>query len=169
MGLHRAFPGAEIVGVDIEPQPHYPFTFVLGDALIYSLEWFDLIWASPPCQAYTNQGRNGKHPKLIAKTRERIDSHPYIIENVVGAPLRNPVMLCSSMFDLGVRRHRNFETNFDVFVDRDCSHSGRESACILRILGKRSISRKETGKQRHAARHARSSGTGYGHRVDELE
>lgn len=118
VGLHRA--GFEVVGVDIKPQPHYPFEFHQADALTFPLDGFDFIWASPPCQAYTKAQRLRKqeHPDLIAPVRRRLEASfgkPYVIENVPGAPL-NPfrsVMLCGSMFpELKVYRHRFFETNF---------------------------------------------------------
>ena len=86
MGLHRA--GFEVVGFDIEPQPNYPFDFVLQDALSVDLSGFDAVWASPPCQAYVQRNKNlkTKHPKLIEPIRERLkETHvPYIISNSEG-------------------------------------------------------------------------------------
>jgi DNA (cytosine-5)-methyltransferase 1 len=120
MGYHRAG-FDEIVGVDIEPQPRYPFTFVQADAMTYPLEGFDVIHASPPCQAFTTmsnrwRGHGGKadgHGRLIAATRERLEEAGvlYIIENVSGArsELRNPISLHGGMFELGVQRTRLFE------------------------------------------------------------
>lgn len=132
MGYHRA--GFDVVGVDHKPQPNYPFDFYCGDALmllkfllagnvmptvngLYSLDSFDAIHASPPCQAYTigrhihNSG--DRHPDLIAETRELLERTglPYVIENVPGSPLVRPVMLCGLMFGLRVLRHRLFESN----------------------------------------------------------
>jgi len=119
MGLHRA--GFEVTGVDLEPHPDYPFTFRLGNALAQSdLHAFDLIWASPPCQGFTAYKRRPGHVRprdnLIPAVRDmlRASGRPYIIENVEGAPLENPVKLCGSMFGLDVRRHRLFETSFEV-------------------------------------------------------
>ena len=99
MGYHRA--GFEVVGIDIAPQPNYPFEFVQADAMEFPLDGFDAIHASPPCQAYTALA-TGKHPRLIEPMRERLASSgvPWVIENVVGAPLRQPVLLCGSMFGL---------------------------------------------------------------------
>lgn len=119
MGLHRAWPDAEIIGVDISPQPRYPFHFVQADAMTYSLDSFDFIWASPPCQAYSlaQRIRNRKHPNLIPGIRERLKAAGthYCIENVPGAPLLNPIELCGAMFSgLSVYRHRRFETSFKV-------------------------------------------------------
>jgi len=127
MGLHRA--GFEVVGVDIEPQPRYPFEHHVADALTFPLDGFDLIWASPPCQAFCAYKRRGNmRPalNLIPQTRERLmDSGiPYIIENVVGAPLIDATMLCGSMFGLAVRRHRLFETSFPTGLTPPCNHSG---------------------------------------------
>ncbi len=111
--------GFEVVGVDIEPQPNYPYEHHVADALTYPLEGFDLIWASPPCQQFTAYRRRGDGvgddaPNLIPAMRARLRASgiPYIIENVGGAPLHKPIMLCGSMFGLGVQRHRFFETSF---------------------------------------------------------
>lgn len=126
MGLARA--GFDVTGVDIEPHPRYPFRFVLGDALDVPLDGFDLIWASPPCQRYTvfarNTGTAARHPDLVPRVRRRLveQGTPYIIENVPGAPLRSPLLLCGSMFGLGVRRHRLFETSFSIGLTLTCNH-----------------------------------------------
>jgi hypothetical protein len=112
MGLHRA--GFEVVGVDACPQPEYPFAFVQADALTFPLDGFAFVWASPPCQAFTAYKRRTDHVRprrnLIPAVRARLAAAgvPYVIENVVGAPLRVPVMLCGSMFGLDVQRHRLF-------------------------------------------------------------
>jgi DNA (cytosine-5)-methyltransferase 1 len=127
MGLHYAWPDAEIVGVDISPQPRYPFTFIQADAMTYPLDGFDFIWASPPCQAFTvaQRIRDNSHPDLIAPTRERLKAAgiPYAIENVIGAPLLSPVMLCGASFDLKVYRHRIFETSFTVLEPSHAEHT----------------------------------------------
>jgi DNA (cytosine-5)-methyltransferase 1 len=129
-GLARA--GFAVHGVDLEYQREYPFsTFEQGNALdvpVDRLRCFDLVWASPPCQAFTAYKRRKEHVKpalnLIPQTREllRRAGVPYIIENVPGAPLENPVTLCGSMFGLDVQRHRIFETSFPVIVP-ECDHS----------------------------------------------
>jgi DNA (cytosine-5)-methyltransferase 1 len=118
--------GFEVVGVDIDDQPRYPFTFKKHDALTLEPEFiakFDAIHASPPCQSYSDLAkRNGnahEWPRLVEPVREMLieSGIPYIIENVEGAPLRSPVILCGTMFpDLRVIRHRLFETNFPVLV-----------------------------------------------------
>lgn len=126
MGLHLA--GFDVVGVDIEPQPSYPFTFHQADALTFPLDGFDLIWASPPCQAFTAYKRRPKHVRprqnLIPATRERLQGRCYIIENVPGARehLIDPVQLCGSSFGLDVRRHRLFEASFPV-TPVPCNHA----------------------------------------------
>lgn len=110
---------SEIIGVDIKPQPRYPFEFVQADALKYVTEHgreFDVIHASPPCQAYseaTPMKHRNNHPDLIEPTRQllRATDRPYVIENVENARalLINPVKLCGTMFDLPIWRHRYFE------------------------------------------------------------
>lgn len=128
-GLVRA--GFQVLGIDLEDQPEYPHTFFKSDALNVTLDFlrgFDLVWASPPCQAFTAYKRRAGHVKqalnLIPDVREllREAGVPHIIENVVGAPLENPITLCGSMFGLDVQRHRIFETSFPVF-EPECDHS----------------------------------------------
>jgi DNA (cytosine-5)-methyltransferase 1 len=126
MGLSRA--GFEVVGVDIKPQPNYPFKFIQGDALEADLRGFHFVWASPPCQKFSTQTKcrpEADHPDLIEPIRKKlIDSGlPYVIENVPGAPLINPIMLCGKMFpDLRVYRHRLFECSFFVLEPSHPSH-----------------------------------------------
>jgi DNA (cytosine-5)-methyltransferase 1 len=131
VGYHRA--GFEVLGVDIEPQPNYPFRFVRRDALevLTDLDYdaVDAIHASPPCQSFTAYRRRGSgvgdsHPNLIPQVREHLEAIgvPYVIENVVGAPLRDPITLCGSSFGLDVRRHRLFETNWPC-VGAPCNHA----------------------------------------------
>ncbi len=121
--------GYHVTGVDIRPQPRYiGDVFMQADAM--SLDWagYDLIWASPPCQRYsamTHQNRRGEHPDLIPAVRQRLQSldTSYIIENVEGAPLINPLLLCGTMFGLLVIRHRLFETNPPIyFPPAACAH-----------------------------------------------
>ena len=107
----------DIVGVDIIPQPNYPFTFIQGDALAppVELDGFDLIHASPPCQAYVRSGmvaKDGRHLALVDPVRKMLEEsgRPWVIENVPGSPLRIDLILCGSMFGLDVRRHRWFES-----------------------------------------------------------
>ena len=121
MGYHRG--GFEVVGVDLNPQPNYPFEFHQIDALAvldYSnvAATFDVVHASPPCQRYSDLAhRNGNAndwPDLVGPVRDRLITTglPYIIENVEGAPLHRPVTLCGTMFPgLRVLRHRLFESN----------------------------------------------------------
>jgi len=124
VGYNRA--GFEVVGVDIEDRPRYPFPFVRDDALSvlqwlldgetigpFGLDDFDAIHASPPCQGYTALAavHGNEWPKLIEPVRELLDATglPYVIENVQGAPVRRDLTLCGEMFGLGVIRHRYFE------------------------------------------------------------
>ena len=126
MGYRRA--GFKVVGVDVKPMPNYPFEFHLRDAIEFLDDFhpayasiFDAIHASPPCQGYSamsrcNPGVAEKYPKLIEPVRERLKAIglPYIIENVPGAPLLNPTLLCGQMFGLDLFRHRLFETSFEL-------------------------------------------------------
>jgi DNA (cytosine-5)-methyltransferase 1 len=116
MGLHRA--GFDVTGVDIVHQKNYPFKFIQGNALDVDLSEYDAVWASPPCQRFTKARflASDHHEDLIEPVREKlIDSgKPYIIENVPGAPLINPVRLNGQMFGLMVDRERWFECSFPV-------------------------------------------------------
>jgi DNA (cytosine-5)-methyltransferase 1 len=125
MGYHRA--GFDVVGVDIKPQPHYPFEFHQGDAMTWPLDGFDAIHASPPCQAYSCLTRDhSEHPDLYALTRGRLiqSGVPWAIENVIGAPYSHGIVLCGSIFGLPIRRHRNFETSHLFMVPFVCDHRG---------------------------------------------
>ena len=129
MGLHRA--GFEVVGFDIKPQPHYPFEFHEGDALTVNLSGFDAVWASPPCQRYSKISRHRAGlPHLYTPTRELVSGKPFIIENVIGAPYDHGIVLCGSMFDLVVRRHRNFETSWMMFQPQ-CHHEKQGRAITV--------------------------------------
>ncbi len=124
--------GFEVVGVDIKSQPNYPFTFKQDDVFSLPLDFlktFDAIHASPPCQSYSDLAkRNGNAdawPRLIEPIRELLVNTglPYVIENVEGAPLINPIVLCGTMFKgLRVLRHRLFETNFPVLTPTHGRH-----------------------------------------------
>jgi hypothetical protein len=123
-----ALAGYEVVRVDLVHQKRYPFEFRQADALAYPLDGFDLICACPTCQAYTSARhiRGREHPRLIEAVRDRLASSgiPCIIENVVGAPLINPVMLRGGMFGLKVWRHRLFEASFPVSQPAHPAHNG---------------------------------------------
>lgn len=130
VGYHRA--GFDVIGVDIAPHPDYPYTLFIADALDFATDWltagdYDAVHASPPCPRYstaTPAANRDKHPDLIAPIRHILQTWggPYVIENVPGAPLDNPITLCGSMFELGVRRHRLFETNVPM-LQPECDHA----------------------------------------------
>jgi DNA (cytosine-5)-methyltransferase 1 len=127
MGYHRA--GFEVIGIDLKPQPRYPFPFFQADALRLPFGGFDAIHASPPCQAHSSIGAHARrltgveHPDLVPATRDLLVASglPYVIENVPGAPLIAPVVICGSSVGLNVRRHRLFETNWPLMVP-PCAH-----------------------------------------------
>lgn len=136
MGYHRA--GFEVYGVDINPSDNYPFECEKGDAFQFLCEYragdhgldFDIVHASPPCQHYssTKNLHNAEYPDLIGDLRDTLDfmGIPYVIENVPGAPLLNPIKLCGSMFGLRVRRHRLFELSLGgFFMVPPCNHAGQ--------------------------------------------
>jgi hypothetical protein len=138
VGYHRA--GFDVIGVDVEPQPDYPFAFYEGDALtvLRNLMWAypfcdaAAVHASPPCPRYTTlaKGTNANvddYPDLIGPTRELLTKTglPYVIENVPSAPLRYPITLCGEMFGLDVIRHRLFESNVLLLQPKHPRHRGR--------------------------------------------
>jgi DNA (cytosine-5)-methyltransferase 1 len=157
MGYHQA--GFEVVGVDIEPRPLFPFEFMQHDAMTLDPEFlarFDAIHASPPCQAYTGmQALNTRapkrdHPKLIMPVRAMLIASglPYVIENVAGAKkeMIEPYVLCGSMFGLGVRRHRLFETSFFMLQPK-CQH---DRGGVVPVWGDGRPTRQEVRKARRA-------------------
>ena len=144
MGYHRA--GFEVVGVDIKPQPHYPFEFVQGDALEWN--WFGsatgaalgiaAVHASPPCQAFTTARviHNNDHPDLLTPCRELLKDTglPWVIENVPGAPMRPDVILCGSMFGSPrLKRHRWFEFSqpTDPWTGTGCGCGHKDTVSVF--------------------------------------
>ena len=163
VGYHRAG-FDEIVGIDIEPQPNYPFEFIQADVM----EWdgfagFDLIHASPPCQIHSDLKtvlpKDHQHQDFVADTRERLQGSRYVIENVPGAPLINPIQLCGSAFggraDLPLyktetsmvrqvfelRRHRLFECTFPIMAP-PCNHQAK----VLGVYGDLSKHRRPSNR-----------------------
>lgn len=138
-GYSRA--GFDVTGVDVVDRTGaYPYRFVQADALEYLAEHgheYDAIHASPPCQAFTSLGSlsDNVHPDLLTPTLALLvdETKPWVVENVVGAPVPNPFTLCGSMFGLGavcedgvyrqLRRHRRFASNLLIMVD-ECNHVG---------------------------------------------
>lgn len=136
MGYHRA--GFDVTGVDIANEKRYPFTFIRADVRdvlddVDFLRSFDVIAASPPCQTHSRtkhlrdaQGKSTSKVDMIPETRAALigAGRPYVIENVPGAPLVNPMLLCGSSFGLGVRRHRLFESSAALF-GLPCDHKAQ--------------------------------------------
>lgn len=127
MGYYRA--GFEVVGLDIEPQPEYPFTFIQADATTFPLDGFDAVHASPPCQSYSGMtrcrpGLARKYPQLVDMIRDRLQSWggPWVVENVAGSGLAvqddlfgaSGLLLCGVMFGRELYRHRLFEASTPV-------------------------------------------------------
>ena len=162
VGYHRA--GFDVVGVDIKPQPRYPFEFHEGDALTWPLDGFDAIHASPPCKAF-NAGKNmwagrlpdDRHSDLLTPTRKRLlkQSAPWVIENTPGAPMRPDLLLCGSMFGLGVIRHRLFEVSWPCFtLVPPCDHSHY----TVSVFGGGALSRSPRGRRNDAEGHTHMQG-----------
>ncbi len=157
-GYHRAG-FTDIVGIDIEPQPSYPFTFIQADALDppVDLESFDLIHASPPCQVHSRStnGSHQEHVDLIPQTRDLLAGHRSVIENVPEAPLRADLVLCGTMFGLRIekfelRRHRVFElTGFPLILTPPHQHQIK----VASVVGHMSKNSRRT----HAPSHERNS------------
>lgn len=141
MGYHRA--GFDVIGVDIEPQPKYPFEFVQADALKFLADLdddhgFAAFHASPPCQLWADGTPDRSiHRDLIAPVRELLQrfERPYIIENVRGAPLRDRVMICGGGLGMTVgrwqlHRHRYFESNIPL-LGVPCARIRRETISVV--------------------------------------
>lgn len=143
MGYHLA--GFDVVGVDIRPQPRYPFEFIQADCLTLDpafVAGFDAIHASPPCQAHTELNNDkSRHENLIPATRAMLKAsgRPWVIENVEGAKAEMiaPLTLCGTMFGLGaedaeLRRHRLFETSWPTLFVPQCRH---EKPRVIGVYG----------------------------------
>lgn len=174
--------GFYVVGVDVEPQPNYPFRFIQADALEFLREgrWqgFDVIHASPPCQRYSAAAEihdtSERHPDLIDPTRAllRATGLPWVMENVERAPLETTLRLCGSMFELGVLRHRLFESNVLML-----GPIWRQPWRVVRVGVRRAMCRKATCHARRprqadadvgqVRRRARHRSRGDGHRLDD--
>jgi DNA (cytosine-5)-methyltransferase 1 len=133
VGYHRA--GFDVTGVDIEGHADYPFELIEADAMtvladVDFLDTFDAIHASPPCPRYstaTPAAARANHPDLVPPVRDALVAWggSYVIENVPGAPLLAPTILCGSSFGLRVRRHRLFESNVGL-ASPGCAHRGQK-------------------------------------------
>lgn len=136
--------GFQVMGLDNVRQPFYPtisMGYICADFREFGPEWirtwFDAVHASPPCQAHSSVTRNKKAYKdLIPATRELLEATglPYVIENVVGAPLENPILLCGDMFGLQVTRHRLFESNV-YMTPQPCTHYHRGHQYLTHVPG----------------------------------
>ena len=125
--------GFDVTGIDLKSGKRYPFTYIKKDfktLTVEDLQDYDVIHASPPCQTFSitknlriAQNKKTDKEDLLDVTRQLlIDSgKPYVLENVPGAPLRNPIQLCGSVFNLQVRRHRLFESNMPL-KGSGCDH-----------------------------------------------
>ncbi|MGB3443527.1 MAG: hypothetical protein WBA97_32735 [Actinophytocola sp.] len=162
-GFHAA--GFDVTGVDIEPQPDYPFEFICADALTVDLSGFEVIAASPPCPRYsvaTPEDRRHLHPDLVDPIRQRLieavatpgGPWAYVIENVPGAPLHDPVTVCGETLRLGVRRHRLFESNLPLH-GTPCWHDRPEPAVpVYGSYGQRGSRRNPVDVDGEPSRHS---------------
>lgn len=147
--------GFHVTGVDLHPQPNYcGDEFIQMDALEYlagDLSEFSAVHCSPPCQAYSVAGNrhHAEHPDLIAEMRRLLEATglPYVIENVVGAPLREATLICGLALGLNVKRHRLFETSFPIMAP-PCA---RHDADYLSVFGEGSPRRRQHGNERESA------------------
>ena len=167
MGYHLAFPDAEIVGVDINPQPNYPFTFMQADAMALRVsrdgEWyglpgrpqtlghFDFVHASPPCQdhsALRTMHEGHGNGWMLAATIDRLaqSGASWVVENVEGATRSMPsaFRLCGSSFGLEVRRHRLFAASFPVLAV-PCAHYAQPEPIDVTGTGGPTPGRQRTG------------------------
>lgn len=129
--------GFDVTGIDIEPQPKHRGNFIQADAIEYLKEhWseYDVVHASPPCQAYSSASMQfriaGKeYIDLIELTRIELikTGLPYIIENVPGSPLINPIELCGAMFGMKTYRHRLFESNINLVAPEHPKHANKNA------------------------------------------
>lgn len=174
MGYHRA--GFDVTGIDCKYQPHYPFDFVQADAIEFlkrgiengSIGAWDVIHASPPCQAFSDlkSMHNAKpHADLLTPIRDllRQTGKPFVIENVEGSPLFKTIMLCGSMFGLKIegaelRRHRIFESDYLFVLTPPCRHGQEER--VIGIYGGHGRDRRRTVNTQDFSTEARRQAMG---------
>ena len=136
VGYHRA--GYDVTGVDIKDHKDYPYPLIVADVLDFmsTVGWaddYDLIHASPPCPRYSTitrvSGNPEDHPDLVPLMIEQLEltGKPWVIENVMGAPMPGSVTLCGSAFGLRVRRHRQFLSNLELRGTK-CDHKSQGRA-----------------------------------------
>jgi DNA (cytosine-5)-methyltransferase 1 len=156
--------GFDVLGVDIKPQPRYPFGFIQADALVFMQQWndvpgqrvkwgdFDAIHASPPCQGYTPMTNRhpSSEPRLIPEVRFllRLSGRPYVIENVPGAPLENGAWVCGKALGLTTRRHRRFESSLALFSTDHGPHGENDVAVYGSPDGRRLFTRADGSELR---------------------
>lgn len=148
-GIHDALSVIDdvvITGVDIVEQPQYPYNFVFADAMTFPTEGYDFIWASPPCLEYTQAGAAHRaykiglnpYPDLLQPMIHKLKKQdtPFVIENVMAAPMSYDLMLCGTMFNLyKLLRHRMFKTNFPVVQPKHNKHVGRVGKEYITVAG----------------------------------
>lgn len=139
--------GFECTGIDITDNHRYPYNFIHKDVFALDdsfFQKFDLIHASPPCQHYTwatKKDTRHRYPDLVGRTRNLLKKtgKPFVIENVVGAPVRKDLVLCGEMFGLRVLRHRLFEINgFTVLQPPHIKHKppvAKKKSYYMQIAG----------------------------------
>ena len=129
----------EITGVDIvDYSRHYPGKFILADWDSVDLQPYDFIWASPPCHAYSSatkpsRSKGFKYPDLLEHVILKLQNSgkPFVVENVPQAPFQQSFLLCGQMFNLNMKRHRRFYTNFFVF----CQPHPKHKFGVVRVWG----------------------------------
>lgn len=131
--------GFDVTPVDLMPQPkHYaPHKVIVADAISHlsgliasgEIAEYAAIGGSPPCQRFTLAQRiqRREHPDLITPFRGLVIASglPYVVENVPGAPLKDPIELCGASFGLRTYRHRLFESNIALTAPEHIPHADR--------------------------------------------
>lgn len=163
-GYHKA--GFSVTGLDVKHGKRYPFTYLrmsIEEVTQDFISEFDVVHASPPCQTFSitrnlriAQGKSTDKVDWLPYTRELLlkSGKPYIIENVPGAPLQNPVILCGSSFGLKVRRHRLFESNLPI-TGSVCNH--KEQGRPVGVYGSMKDEIPKGGKTAESIEQARSA------------
>ena len=149
--------GFEVTGVDIKPQPNYPYNFVQADILEYlANNWqkYDAIHLSPPCQKHSastavHKSKGYEYPDIIPQLREILSNIPlpWVMENVSNAGLRPDIVLYGTMFSLRVKRKRIFELGnwFCLQPSNQRTNKGVVTGDFVSVFGHTSL-KKSKGK-----------------------